>query len=252
MKKEKVKTVEEVIDVVGDFGPGPVKHEESYQADDNFDMSFDITGIQNDSQQIQLQDQAMMLPPHLGGDSNISLFSGVKILSFKGQDDNDSQQAAEAMIQLGNYSTIQQQAQDESMDFDPNYDPSDFLIKKDTNVQPEIQQQPQYQEPYEYPSNIQEAVSADELQQNYYGSFAQQSFNVNDFGFQQPQQTMQDDYSQPQSQPQLMMPNDGGGLADLEISDSEDEDDPTDPAEDLNSSQNPADTSKEDDEGLWF
>lgn len=64
MKKEKVKPVEEVIDVVGDFGPGPAKQDDSvYQTDDNFDMSFDIADIQNDPQ--QLQDQAM-LPPHLG------------------------------------------------------------------------------------------------------------------------------------------------------------------------------------------
>lgn len=137
------------------------------------------------------------------------------------------------------------------MDFDPNYDPSDFLLKKDSTVEPEVHQQPQYQEPYEYSGNMQEAVGGDELQQqeNYYGSFAQQSFNANDFGFQQPPQMMQEDYSQPQSQPQIMLPNDGGGLADLEISDSEDEDDPP---EDSNASQNPVDTSKEDDEGLWF
>ena len=169
---------------------------------------------------------------------------------FIGQDDNDSQQAAEAMIQLGNYSTIQQQAQEESMDFDPNYDPSDFLIKKDSNAPPEIIQT-QYQEPYDYQGNIQEAVGSDEIQQQqYYGSFPQQSFNVNDFGFQQPQQMVQEEgYSQTQSQPQLMMPTDGGGLADLEISDSEDEDDAT---EDVNTSQNPAEISKEDDDGLWF
>ncbi|XP_076280408.1 TATA-box binding protein associated factor 1 isoform X2 [Lasioglossum baleicum] len=46
--------------------------------------------------------------------------------------DDDSQQAAEAMVQLGNvgfYMAEQQLLQqDESMDVDPNYDPSDFLL----------------------------------------------------------------------------------------------------------------------------
>lgn len=47
--------------------------------------------------------------------------------------DDDSQQAAEAMVQLGNvgfYAREQQPIlqQDESMDVDPNYDPSDFLL----------------------------------------------------------------------------------------------------------------------------
>ncbi|KAK7790672.1 hypothetical protein R5R35_002446 [Gryllus longicercus] len=51
--------------------------------------------------------------------------------------DDDSQQAAEAMVQLGNMSYLPQtsevpqehgQEHEESMDVDPNYDPSDFLI----------------------------------------------------------------------------------------------------------------------------
>ncbi|KAG8039641.1 hypothetical protein G9C98_000370 [Cotesia typhae] len=46
--------------------------------------------------------------------------------------DDDSQQVAEAMVQLGNvrYYVDEQQyiQQDESMDVDPNYDPSDFLL----------------------------------------------------------------------------------------------------------------------------
>lgn len=168
------------------------------------------------------------------------------------QDENDSQQAAEAMIQLGYYSNSQPHPQDESLDFDPNYDPSDFLMKKDPNDEPEptvVQQQ--YQEPFDYASQIADGAGGDEIQQqDYYGSFAQQSFNVNDFGFQQPQ-AQEADYSQPQTQPQQqpLMPNDGGGLDDLEISDSDDEDDQN---EEPDLSQNPADTSKEDDEGLWF
>jgi hypothetical protein len=156
------------------------------------------------------------------------------------------------MIQLGYYST-QPQNQDESIDFDPNYDPSDFLMKKDSaQPEPMVQDQQQYQEAYDYAqSGIQEPTEVDELQQqNYYGSFAQQSFNVSDFGFQQPQMT-QDEYSQPQiQQQQLMIPGEGGGLADLEISDSDDDDN----NEDTSGQQNQADTSKEDEDGtgLWF
>uniref|UniRef100_A0A1B6IXS7 Bromo domain-containing protein n=3 Tax=Homalodisca TaxID=139475 RepID=A0A1B6IXS7_9HEMI len=43
--------------------------------------------------------------------------------------DDDSQQAAEAMMQLGNIAYCVPQEQDESMDVDPNYDPSDFLMQ---------------------------------------------------------------------------------------------------------------------------
>lgn len=162
------------------------------------------------------------------------------------------------MIQLGYYAT-QPTNQDESLDFDPNYDPSDFLIKKDSTVPPE-QVEPQYQEPYEYAQAgaMQDVAVTDEMQQqqSYYGSFAQQSFNVNDFGFQQPQQMSQEDYSQQQvqqPQPQLMIPSDGGGLADLEISDSDDDDDNNEEVND-GQPQIPMDTSKEDEdgEGLWF
>ncbi|XP_032291391.1 transcription initiation factor TFIID subunit 1 isoform X5 [Drosophila virilis] len=41
--------------------------------------------------------------------------------------EDDSQQAAEAMVQLSGIGYYAQQQQDESMDVDPNYDPSDFL-----------------------------------------------------------------------------------------------------------------------------
>lgn len=157
------------------------------------------------------------------------------------------------MIQLGYFAT-QPQNQDESLDFDPNYDPSDFLMKKDpSEPEPMVQDQPQYQEPYDYAQGgMQEPTETDDLQQqNYYGSFAQQSFNVSDFGFQQPQMIAQDDFSQPQlQQQQLMAPSDGGGLADLEISDSDDDDN----NEDESGQQNQAETSKEDEENgsLWF
>lgn len=163
-----------------------------------------------------------------------------------GQDDNDSQQAAEAMIQLGYYST--QQPQDESMDFDPNYDPSDFLMKKeDQNQQQPIQQQQnqQYQENYNYlpAGGIQEGAGGDEIAQDYYSGFGQQAFNVTDYPSyqqQQPQHT-QEEYMQQQQQQQAM-PSDV--LDDLDISDSDDEDQ-------NESNENAADTSKDDD-GLWF
>ncbi|KAH8381371.1 hypothetical protein KR093_003697 [Drosophila rubida] len=41
--------------------------------------------------------------------------------------EDDSQQAAEAMVQLSGLGYYAQQQQDESLDVDPNYDPSDFL-----------------------------------------------------------------------------------------------------------------------------
>lgn len=218
-------------------------------------MAFDVSGSQGD--QIQMQDQStLMMPPQIGKllkytFENISMTSNIT-----GQDENDSQQAAEAMIQLGYYSTSQQQHEESSEfdpNYDPNYDPSDFLIKKDSDVQPETIDPQQYQEPYEYASHVPEAANQEDMHQmqNYYGAFAQDSFNVNDFGFQQPQQMQQDEFSiqsQPSTQPQG---NDGGGLADLEISDSDDEDGEVEANEEMDISQNQADASKED-VGLWF
>lgn len=59
-----MKTVEEVIDVVGDFGPGPMKQlETSFQPDDTFGMSFDVSSIPDDQ---QLQDPSIMMPPSMG------------------------------------------------------------------------------------------------------------------------------------------------------------------------------------------
>jgi hypothetical protein len=66
VKKEKVKPVEEVIDVVGDFGPGPMKQDTTFQADENFGMSFDVSAMQTDQIHMQIQDQAMMMPPQPG------------------------------------------------------------------------------------------------------------------------------------------------------------------------------------------
>lgn len=61
-----MKTIEEVIDVVGDFGPGPTKQETSFQPDDSFGMSFDVNTMQADQSHAQLQDQSIMMPPQLG------------------------------------------------------------------------------------------------------------------------------------------------------------------------------------------
>jgi hypothetical protein len=161
------------------------------------------------------------------------------------------------MIQLGYYPP---QQQDESMDFeDPNYDPSDFLLKKPATASaasasqeqiPITQTHQQYQESFDFSAEIQEGAGGDEIQmqQNYFSSYGtqqQQAFNVGDYSFQQ-QSMMQEDFSQSQQQLQPNLANDGGGLADLEISDSD-----SDSMDDVNISENPADTSK-DDGGLWF
>lgn len=152
------------------------------------------------------------------------------------------------MIQLGYYPT--QQSQDESLDFDPNYDPSDFLIqKKDSDSQEAIQQPAvqlqSYQENYDFPvAGIQEGAGTDAIQPNYYSGFNQQAFNVGEFSaYQQPHQDEFMQQQQHQQQP-VIMPDDGSVLADLEISDSDDE-------EQNESNENQADTSKEED-GLWF
>lgn len=153
------------------------------------------------------------------------------------------------MIQLGYYPP--QPSQDESLDFDPNYDPSDFLMKKDSSSQeqmppaPQQQLQQQYQENYDYAAagiQIEEGTSgADEIQPNFYGGFASTpAFNVGDFP--SYQQSSQEDFMQQPTQ--QLMPAEGSVLADLEISDSDDEDQ-NEPNE------NPADTSKDED-GLWF
>ena len=133
VKKEKLKRVEEFIDVVGDFGPGSIKQDDSrFQADERFGGTFDVGSVQSDSMRMELPDQAIMMPPQPGKRikvKNKSIF--VELVDLPaGQDENDSQQAAEAMIQLGYYTTKPQNP-DESLVFDPNYDPYDFLMKKD-------------------------------------------------------------------------------------------------------------------------
>ncbi|XP_070491239.1 transcription initiation factor TFIID subunit 1 [Chironomus tepperi] len=217
VKKDKTKPVEEVIDVVGDFGPSK---SDSFSIDnENFGVAFDAM-----PPMLMQQPQQSQPPQPL--------------------DENDSQQAAEAMIQLGYYSG--QQQQDESMDFDPNYDPSDFLLSKNPSEQepiPQAQQQSFQQDAFMYSGGVpvQEGAGGDDLtlQQNFYGAYGQQAFNVGDYSFQS--QSIQEEYSQ--SQPII---SDGGGLADLEISDSDDDEN-----EENNTSENQADTSKDED-GLWF
>ena len=70
-----------------------------------------------------------------GTSQNIGGVGGV------GHGDDDSQQAAEAMVQLsgiGFYTA--QQTQEDTMDLDPNYDPSDFLGGLQPNRQNQLQQ----------------------------------------------------------------------------------------------------------------
>jgi hypothetical protein len=57
-----VKPVEEVIDVVGDFGPIPKQEESRFVGDESFGMSFDVSAIQDS----QIQDQSLMMPPQIG------------------------------------------------------------------------------------------------------------------------------------------------------------------------------------------
>lgn len=63
-----MKPIEEVIDVVGDFGPGPIKQDESarFPVDENFAVAFDANSLQSDQMQLQMQEQAMMMPPQPG------------------------------------------------------------------------------------------------------------------------------------------------------------------------------------------
>ncbi|KYN38772.1 Transcription initiation factor TFIID subunit 1 [Trachymyrmex septentrionalis] len=85
--------------------------------------------------------------------------------------DDDSQQAAEAMVQLGNvgfYMGEQQLLQqDESMDVDPNYDPSDFLLAglpaRDDKVEDKIQEDLAVSESDDDAENV---TSKQEAQQN--------------------------------------------------------------------------------------
>lgn len=143
-----------------------------------------------------------------------------------GHGEDDSQQAAEAMVQLGSmvgFYPQQQQQQPEDLDFDPNYDPSDFLMKKEPISVDQQEEQEQYQEneSFEYNSNVQEMSGNgdQELQQNqsyYQPSTFNQSFSSTEFEMQQNQQ--QEEIA---SQSQLPA---GGDFEDLDVSDSDEED----------------------------
>ncbi|XP_059489774.1 transcription initiation factor TFIID subunit 1 isoform X2 [Neocloeon triangulifer] len=106
----------------------------------------------------------------------------------------DDQQAAEAMVQLGNFGFFPNPQQDESLDVDPEYDPSDFLLSRP--------------KPTYIPEAVEEDASADNASVSMMHNF------------------------QPNNMEQVEEPMDqsgnnqeaGGGIdADLEISDSEDE-----------------------------
>ncbi|XP_059612108.1 transcription initiation factor TFIID subunit 1 isoform X2 [Phlebotomus argentipes] len=70
--------------------------------------------------------------------------------------DDDSQQAAEAMVQLSGIG-FYNQPQDESIDMDPNYDPSDFLgMTSSTSAAPLRPSQPLLEVPPEIPVTVEE------------------------------------------------------------------------------------------------
>lgn len=72
---------------------------------------------------------------YIPGKKIIFIHYPIQLLSFDltllftgGHSEDDSKQAAEAMVQLSGIGFYNQQ--DESLDVDPNYDPSDFLMSK--------------------------------------------------------------------------------------------------------------------------
>jgi transcription initiation factor TFIID subunit 1 len=152
---------------------------------------------------------------------------------------DDSQQAAEAMVQLsGFYAQPQQQDQDESIDFDPNYDPSDFLMKKVAADDQQQQQQQQFSYQQESYENLQAGELVESQQQNYYSASYSQGANMQE----QIQEVEMQEQQMQQQEIQHSADVSGGGLEDLEISDSDEEESK------IEISQN---TSKED-EDLWF
>lgn len=142
------------------------------------------------------------------------------------------------------------QTQDESMDFDPN----NFLMKKEIKQDP-YQQQSQYQEAndgYEYASGEYSEVPVEQQQQQEYypTSFAQQ-FAPSDFTglIQIPEH--HDPQEELSAQPIEESGGGGGGLEDLDISDSDEE--PNLKMESFNNEQNAnTEATPEDDQGLWF
>lgn len=79
-------------------------------------------------------------------DSKTGILISAEMPDVEGAADDDSQQAAEAMVQLGTMGYYHQQEGDgsealmfkeESLDVDPNYDPSDFLMAGLPKMKPE-------------------------------------------------------------------------------------------------------------------
>ncbi|XP_065336082.1 transcription initiation factor TFIID subunit 1 [Cloeon dipterum] len=120
----------------------------------------------------------------------------------------DDQQAAEAMVQLGNYGFFANHQQDESLDVDPEYDPSDFLLSRP--------------KPTFVPEPIEEDASADNASVNMMHNF----------------QTNAEQIEEPMDQGEGNHDGQGGIDADLEISDSEDE--------------QQTNTNQADDGDIWF
>ncbi|KAJ8919713.1 hypothetical protein NQ315_006241 [Exocentrus adspersus] len=86
--------------------------------------------------QFSSEEELDEVPLHEFEEDQKAILISAEELPIEGVADDDSQQAAEAMVQLGTmgyYQQTEEEAQelvykDESMDVDPNYDPSDFLM----------------------------------------------------------------------------------------------------------------------------
>lgn len=167
--------------------PKTKKGRGQYSTDDEeFEEVLDQSNAQSSS--------SMMLPPHEG--------------------EGDSQQAAEAMVQLSGTSQQQQyftQTAEESMEIDPNYDPSDFLGMSNRQLD-------------SVDGGGQLAVVDDSAQFQYQ---PQQDANFQQFG--EPQQVVIEEQLQ-QQPPQDQQQQSSSGLPplqslhkDLAISDSDDE-----------------------------
>ncbi|XP_054274106.1 transcription initiation factor TFIID subunit 1-like [Macrosteles quadrilineatus] len=94
---------------------------------------FDFVDVEGDMEGVDIKTRVKKEPGVLEEDLQFSSEDELEEVGEGGEVtdphlDDDSQQAAEAMMQLGNISYCVPQDQDESMDVDPNYDPSDFLM----------------------------------------------------------------------------------------------------------------------------
>ena len=148
------------------------------------------------------------------------------------------------------------QAQDESMDFDPN----NFLMKKEIKQDP-YQQQSQYQEAndgYEYATGeyneeaVEQQDDQQQQQQDYYPTSFAQQFAPSDFTglIQIPEHEPQEEMSVAPVEAETSGVG-GGGLEDLDISDS-DEEQPNLKMEIFNNDPNANREPNPDEQGLWF